>query len=85
MALGDANLALESSSKQINLGDEFTLDVQISDIEGLFGASIDIQYDENILDYVGVSTGDFMGEDVLIFDMKGDNIVSVTVSFLSRS
>ena len=80
LALCDATLTLEPSSEQINLGDEFTLDVQISDIEGLFGASIDIQYDENILDYVGVSTGDFMGEDVLIFDMKGDNIVSVAVT-----
>ncbi len=74
------SIAFQPSSKQVELGDEFTLNAVILDVEGLFGVSFEMQYDGNILDYVGTSAGDFMGDDVVFLDMKGDNNVSIAVS-----
>jgi hypothetical protein len=79
-ALANATLMLEPSAKQVDLGNEFTLDILISDVKGLFGASFEVQYDETFLDYLGMSAGDFMGADVLPFDFEGDNSVSIAVT-----
>ncbi len=78
--VSQAMISMEPSGVQVKPGDEFTLEAVVSHIDGLFGASFEIQYDGNILEYVSSSAGDFMGSDVVFFSIKGDNTVNIAIS-----
>ena len=78
--VSQAMISIVPSDFQVKPGDEFTLEAVVSDIDKLFGASFEIQYDGNILDYVSSSAGDFMGSDVVFFSIKGNNSVNIAIS-----
>jgi hypothetical protein len=76
-------LNIHPQDNQLKLGDEIKLSATVSDISELFGASFEIKYNGNMLEYVNSSPGDFMGEDVIFLDMSDSNSVSIAVSMKS--
>lgn len=53
----DVSLQLHSRS-----GDTFTVDVVITDVNGVYSASFDLVYDGTLLDYLNFTEGDFLSE-----------------------
>ena len=49
-----------STPDEVNLDSEFTVAVQISDIEKLYSAPLFVRYDPPLLDLVGINEGDFL-------------------------
>lgn len=52
-------LTLIPSSNVIYKGDEFDLDVRITDVTGLFGSEVHLSFDPNLLSVVWLTAGDF--------------------------
>lgn len=73
-------IVLQPSSEQVVLGGEFTLWVNVQEVDSLFAASFELEYDASLLEVTDASAGDFMGKDVIFFDIKGDNSVSIAVT-----
>ena len=73
-------IAIQPASKQISTGESFTIEVVVSNISNLFGASFELQFDGNILEGVSVSEGDFLGGDVIPFHKIEPGLISVGIT-----
>ncbi len=80
VATAGPTIVLQPSSDQIDLGSEFTLQVNIREVTSLFAASFEVQYDNTLLEFVDVSAGDFLGDDVVFFSIEGDGSVSIAIT-----
>ena len=80
VASAGPTIVLQPSSEQIELGSEFTLQVNIREVASLFAASFEVQYDNTLLEFVDVSAGDFLGDDVVFFSMEGVGFVSIAIA-----
>ena len=76
----NAGLSIRPEKLSVQKDDTFTVNIEVNEITDLFGASFEIQYDGNILEYASSSAGDFMGSDVVFFSIKGDNTVNIAIS-----
>jgi hypothetical protein len=57
------SLFFSINTSQVNIGDEFEIYLNIKDIVDLYGFHLDISYNPNVLEYVGISEGDFCKND----------------------
>jgi len=74
--LAQANLYLEPSDINVDVGEEFEINVSISDVVDLYGFQTDIDYNSDVLEYVSMSEGDFLNSDgVDTFDIGPDDSV----------
>lgn len=58
-----AILSIKSSSESISIGDEFKLDIEISDAKEIAGVELDITYDSSIFDYIKTEEGSFFSQE----------------------
>jgi len=49
-----------SGTQLVNVGDEFTVDLQVSEVDSLYSAPLFINYDPMLLDFVRADEGDFL-------------------------
>ncbi len=52
-----------STPDQVDKGAEFTVAVQVKDIEQLYSAPLFVKYDPAVLKLVSINEGDFLGQD----------------------
>ena len=55
-------LKVSPASQTVNKDDEFTIDIEILDVNDLYGFQFDVGYNNTILEYEGVTLGNFLGE-----------------------
>ncbi len=55
-------LSLQPSYQEAAMGNNFTVDVQIANVENLYGHEIDISFDPNVLEVLSVTQGDFLSQ-----------------------
>ena len=51
------------SNTEVAVGDEFSIDIIVSDVADLYTVDLDILYDTAILDFVGFTQGDFLSSE----------------------
>ena len=73
------SIMLVPSAKAVGMDEEFTLDVRVEATD-LFGVSFELQYDVSLLEVMDVSQGDFLGNDIVFFEMAGGGNLSIAAS-----
>ena len=80
VALADPSVVLQPSLVEIEPDGQFTVQVHVYEAVGLFAASVELEYDASLLTAIEASVGDFLGTDVIFFDMPGDGVISMAIS-----
>jgi general secretion pathway protein D len=57
------SLALQPSSIDVTLGQEFTVDLIVGEVDDLFSAGIQLAFDPAVIEYVGADRGGFLSSD----------------------
>jgi len=73
-------IAISPTDYSAQIGEQFTLNVVVSNILNLFGASFELQFDSKVLEVVEAKQGDFLGDDVIFFDISGKDAHSIAIT-----
>jgi len=77
-------LFFSESSTTITVGEQTNLSLEIEDFtESVFGVSFQVQYDSSIISFnesSGLSSGDFFGQDAIIFVKDNNSNIHITIS-----
>ena len=68
---------------QVNCGDEFEVEIQVENVQNLFGVSFELHYTHTQhIDALSTQKGDFLGTDVVYFDNIDDanGVVSIGIT-----
>ena len=60
---GMTKVAVSPATATVSNGDTVTLDIMVSDIEGLFGFQFDVTYNSEVLEFVEVKKGKFLSDE----------------------
>jgi hypothetical protein len=80
VTLADPSMLLQPSLVEIEPDGQFTVQVQVYEVVEFFAASVELKYDASLLKAIEASAGDFLGTDVIFFDMPGDGVISMAIS-----
>lgn len=78
VSLAKEPVTLSLSSGEVYAGDEFTLNLFISDNSKVSGAAIDIKYDNKMLSFVSSENGGILGDDAIVSVNSLDGTVRFT-------
>lgn len=79
-------LSMEPSNKIVNVGDNFSLDIAISDVTDLFSYQFDIVFNSTILSAQAVNESSFLSTAGSTFFIPGDiDNVAGTISFTANT
>ncbi len=81
-------LSLTPSSTSVGVGDTFSIDVNVSDVDDLYGFQFDFNFDQSLLSPLGVTEGSFLSQgvsgstDFLAGFDNGTGTIEFTLGFL---
>ncbi len=79
-AVASPGLSVIPESISVQKGEQFSVDIKIDEITELFGASLELVFDGEILEATGAEAGDIMGGDALFFSMPSEGKMSIAIS-----
>ena len=80
------NTSLQPLDVSVEPGDEFWIDIEVSEVESLFGISFILSYDnKDIVEPLSTETGSFIGDDVLSFPQIDKEAGEVAVGLSRKS
>ena len=80
-AAGATIISLSPSSGSVAVGDTFSLDVNVSDVDDLFGFQFDLNFDESLFTPLGITEGSFLSQGGSTDFFAGINNGTGTIEF----
>ena len=65
---------------EVSSGSSFSLNVKVENVKGLFGASFELKFDQDVLEATEALKGDFLGQDVIFYAGVEQGSVGIGIS-----